>query len=184
MADGDDPRDVGRSMAWRVRSAAAFVVLVLVCAGLLAVTASMTRERIEHNRNRQFLDLVQELVGAAPPEPLTWEGDVARLCDGRSLLRGRVAGYAGTIHWLAATEVASGAARLAGLRITAHQETPGIGDFLDRPGRGWLAGLQGLDAAAIAAVDTVTGATVTSRSLRGALAVRLVDPALVAGCAP
>jgi Na+-translocating ferredoxin:NAD+ oxidoreductase RnfG subunit len=184
LSVADPHGSISGDTAWRVRSVAAFVVLVIVCAALLAATASVTRDRIEHNRNRQFLDLVQTLIGGTPPEQLTWERDVARLCDGRALLRGRSAGYAGAIHWLAAADVTAAAPRLSGLRITAHQETPGIADFLDRPARGWLASLHGLDASAIAAVDTVTGATVTSRTVRGALAERLMDPALLTECAP
>jgi Na+-translocating ferredoxin:NAD+ oxidoreductase RnfG subunit len=182
VADSSDPR--GGDFAWRIRSVAAFVVLVIACAALLAATAAVTRDRIEHNRNRQFLDLVQTLLGDTPPEQLTWERDVARLCDGRALLRGRAPGYAGAIHWLAAADATGPAPRLSGLRITSHQETPGIADFLDRPERGWLAELQGRDADAIATVDTVTGATITSRALRSALAARLMDPALRTECAP
>jgi Na+-translocating ferredoxin:NAD+ oxidoreductase RnfG subunit len=162
----------------------AFTVLVVLCAALLAATAALTGERIEQNRNRQFLDLVQTLIGAAPPDTVTWENDVAHLCNGRALLRGRAPGYAGAVHWLAAADVADSAAMLTGVRITAHQETPGIADFLDHPERGWLATLRGRDATAVAATDAVSGATITSRALRDAIAARLDDPALMAGCSP
>jgi len=173
-----DERANDRPTGWRVRAVAAFVVLVVACAALLAATAALTRERIEQNRNRQFLDLVSALIGGAPPEPIQWRGDVAHLCDGNALLRGVVQGYAGSLRWLAAAAVAGSPPTLTAVRITAHQETPGIADFLDRPERGWLAALRGLDAAAVAAVDTVSGATITSRALRGSLATSLADPRL------
>ncbi|MFU8816077.1 MAG: FMN-binding protein [Pseudomonadales bacterium] len=187
-----DPRSRQPSAAgWRVRSVAAFVVLVMLCAGLLAMTAALTREQIEHNRNRQFLDLVETLTGVPPGDTISWQGDVAPLCDGpggaprRLLLRGRAAGYGGSIYWLAAADMSARNPTLTGVRITAHQETPGIADFLDRPERGWLATLPGRDAAGIAAVDAVSGATITSRALRDTIAQRLGDPALTAvECGP
>lgn len=156
----------------------------MLCAGLLAITASLTREQIEHNRNRQFLDLVETLTGTPPTDAIVWQGDVAPLCDGpgdapeRLLLRGRAPGYGGTIHWLAAADVTAANPRLTGLRITAHQETPGIADFLNLPDRGWLATLPGRDADEVAAVNAVSGATITSRALRDGVAARLGDPAL------
>jgi Na+-translocating ferredoxin:NAD+ oxidoreductase RnfG subunit len=169
---------------WRLRAVASFVLLVVACAALLAATAALTGARIEQNRNRQFLDLVATLIGGAPPDAVTWDGDLAHLCDGNVLLRGAVQGYAGNVRWLAAADLTGGPPSLTGIRITAHQETPGIADFLDRPERGWLGGLAGLDAAGLADVDTVTGATITSRALRRSLAAALANPNLSLGCTP
>jgi Na+-translocating ferredoxin:NAD+ oxidoreductase RnfG subunit len=178
-----------RPPGWHLRAVAAFVVLVIACAALLAATADLTGERIEQNRNRQFLDLVSTLIGGAPPDAIVWDGDLAPLCDGNALLRGAVQGYAGSVRWLAAADAAGPSPILTAVRITIHQETPGIADFLDRPERGWLAALRGLDADTLAAVDTVTGATITSRALRGSLAAALAAPAVKgsrvdAGCEP
>jgi Na+-translocating ferredoxin:NAD+ oxidoreductase RnfG subunit len=173
-----------RPAGWRARSVAAFTFLVASCAALLAATAALTGDRIEHNRNRQFLDLVQALIGDAPPDTITWEGNVAYLCNGRALLRGSAQGYAGAVRWLAAADVTGAAPTLTGVRITAHQETPGIADFLDRPERGWLALMRGREAGAVAAIEAVSGATITSRALRGAIAAGLDDPDLAVGCDP
>jgi electron transport complex protein RnfG len=169
-----------------VEAVAAFVVLVLVCGALLAGTAALTGERIEQNRQRQFLALVAELTGGErPADAIRWQGDVAPLCDGTALLRGRAAGYGGAIHWLAAVNVDATPPVLTGLRITAHQETPGIADFLNRPERGWLASLGGRSATALAATDAVTGATITSRALVRSLAEAVGDPAVAAvACEP
>jgi Na+-translocating ferredoxin:NAD+ oxidoreductase RnfG subunit len=172
-----------------VRAVAVFTILVVACAVLLASTAGLTGERIEQNRNRQFLDLVSTLIGGAPPQTIEWNGDIARLCDGNTLVRGAVQGYAGSVRWLVAADVTGPSPTLRALRITLHQETPGIADFLDLPERGWLAALRGLDAGSLATVDTVTGATVTSRALRASLGAALADLNLAdssqdAECAP
>lgn len=163
------------------RSVAAFLALVLACAALLAATAALTGERIDDNRARRFLDMVSDLAGRPVARAeLDWRGDVAPLCDGEdasALVRGKAAGYGGNIHWLAAVSLEP-VVQTRGLRITAHQETPGIADFLDRPGQGWMARLVNADAEAIAAVDTVSGATITSRALRNSLARALSDPRL------
>ena len=70
------------------------------------------------------------------------------------------------------------------VRITGHQETPGIADFLDRPDAGWLNRLPGRDAAGLRALDTVSGATITSRALKRDLARALERPALATLACP
>jgi Na+-translocating ferredoxin:NAD+ oxidoreductase RnfG subunit len=162
-----------------VRAILAFLGLVLACGVLIAATAALTRERIEENRARRFLATLTELTGSAESAArVRWSGDVAPLCDGRALLRGTARGYGGEIRWLAAAELAGDAPILTGLRITAHQETPGIADFLDRPGQGWLAALEGAAEDELADVDVVSGATITSRALRRALSAALAQPGL------
>lgn len=165
-------------MAEAIRPVLAFMALVVGCATLLAATAALTDERIRENRARRFQQTLTELTGSARlTTRVTWSpADVARLCDGRILLRGTAAGYGGDIHWLAAARTGNAAPRLQGVRITAHQETPGIADFLDAPERGWLAALRGATAPALADVDLVSGATITSRGLRRALAAALERP--------
>jgi electron transport complex protein RnfG len=86
-------------------------------------------------------------------------------------------GYAGAIQLLAAV-YADG--RLAGARVLAHKETPGLGDYIDERRSPWIHGFDGrsLDdpAAALWAVrkdggafDHVSGATVTPRAIVNAL---------------
>ncbi|MEQ8485398.1 MAG: FMN-binding protein [Pseudomonadales bacterium] len=163
-----------------VRALVGFGALVLVCAAVLAVTAAATRDEIDANRHRQFAETLSALVGrAVSPTDLVWVAGRAGLCGGGTLLRGEAAGYAGAIRWLAAADGQPPALRR--VHIIGHQETPGIADFLDRPDDGWLGGLHGLDAAALAAVDTVSGATITSRALRRDLAAALVAPVPAAG---
>jgi Na+-translocating ferredoxin:NAD+ oxidoreductase RnfG subunit len=167
-----------------------FAALVVACAVLLALVAAATRPRIEANRERQFSATLAALTGHdVAAADLEWHGDRAALCGGLVVLRGTAAGYAGTIRWLAAADLTDGAVRLNGLRIVAHQETPGIADFLDQPEAGWLVSLRGLDAAALASADTVSGATISTRALRrelaGALDALVAEPSAPAPeCGP
>jgi electron transport complex protein RnfG len=91
-------------------------------------------------------------------------------------------GYAGPIRLLAAV-YADG--RLAGARVLAHKETPGLGDYIEERRSPWIHGFDGrsLDDPAEAlwavrkdggAFDQVTGATVTPRAIVKALKRALV----------
>lgn len=162
----------------RLGAVASFLALVLGCAALIAATAALTESRIDENRARHFQQALTDLTGSARlAAEVSWQGDTAFLCNGQALLRGAAAGYGGDIHWLALAAPAD-RPELTRASITAHQETPGIADFLDTPDRGWLASLYGRDAAAISATDGVSGATVTSRAVKRSLAAALERPAL------
>lgn len=162
-----------------LRPILAFMVLVVCCGVLIAATASLTRDRIEENRARRFLQTLTELTGSArAAADVAWTGDVAHLCTGRALLRGAANGYGGDVRWLAAANVSAETPAVDAVRITAHQETPGIADFLDHPTRGWLGSLSGHTAAELRGLDGVSGATITSRALTRSLADGLARPEL------
>lgn len=169
-----------------IRAVGGFLILVLVCAALIAATHALTREPIEENRLRQFQRTLVELAGSVEAAGrVRWTEDTAPLCNGRTLLRGSASGYGGPIRWLAAAAPGSGEPELIHVRISAHQETPGIADFLDEPESGWLADLSGRSAATLAAADTVSGATITSRALLRSLAAALGKPSVDdPACAP
>jgi electron transport complex protein RnfG len=78
-------------------------------------------------------------------------------------MQARASGYAGPIELLFTLRLQT--ARVERLRVVRHQETPGIADFLDRPGAGWIESLENLSADGLADHDTVSGATVTSRAI-------------------
>ncbi|MDZ7670724.1 MAG: FMN-binding protein [Gammaproteobacteria bacterium] len=160
-------------------SVLAFLALVTGCGILIAATAALTGERIDANRAQRFQQTVTAMAGpGARVTDLQWSNDVAHLCNGRALLRGIASGYGGDMHWLAAADIEAAPPALTGVRITRHQETPGIADFVNQPERGWLASLSGRSAGEMAQVDTVSGATITSRALRRALDSALQRPAL------
>ena len=99
-------------------------------------------------------------------------------------------GYAGKIRLLLATDVDG---KILGVRVTAHKETPGLGDYIDikkdpNKKHPWIAQFDALDPAAINAnewkvkkdggrFDAMTGATVSPRAVVKAVrkAVLFVD---------
>lgn len=142
-----------------------------LCAVLLAGTHTCTRDAIRANRDAHAWRVAFELSGGTfPTADLHWEGDRLDLPNGDALRRASVNGYAGTIEMLAAFKPGDdGMQALAGVRVTKHQETPGLGDFIDTARSPWI--LQFSDRPP-QQVDAVTGATITSEAVkRGALAL-------------
>lgn len=163
----------------------------LGCAAALVVVRHGTEQRIDLNETRalraELLALTDEPT--ALPRHLP-DLDVAkglwRLCDGTLLVRSEASGYGGPLSLL--YTVLEDPPRLGRLRLTSHQETPGITDFL-RDSQGWVATLSGRTANGLQAVATVSGATITSRALRDHLAGMLATGQLetadtVEGCDP
>lgn len=163
-----------------LRPILAFMALVVCCGTLIATTAALTRPRIEENRAARFRQTLTELTGSARlAATVRWsDDDIAPLCDGRALLRGVAPGYGGDIRWLASADVSGREPVLGSVRVPAHQETPGIADFLDRPTQGWVASLRGDAAEELRGVNGVTGATITSHALARSLASGLARPGL------
>jgi len=100
-------------------------------------------------------------------------------------------GYSGKIHMLVAVRVDAGhVGELAGVRVTEHKETPGLGDYIDpkkdkNKAQPWIDQFDGLSFAKLpekawkvkkdgGQFDSVAGATVTPRAV-----VKAVKKALV-----
>jgi len=90
------------------------------------------------------------------------------LPNGARLLRSSVRGYAGEIEFIVALRPSSsGADALAGVRVTDHRETPGLGDFIDTARSPWL---YRFSSQLPEDTDAVTGATITSDALKRGVA--------------
>ncbi len=149
-----------------------------LCALLLAGTHTVTEGAIRANRQAHAWRVAFELTGSAfPTAGLRWDSDRLHLPNGYSLRRLEVDGYAGAIELLAAFKPRGhGAEALVGVRVTKHQETPGLGDFVDTARSPWIRQFSNRPPEQ---VDTVTGATITSQAVkRGVMA--LLQPALAA----
>ena len=160
-----------------------------LCAVLLAGTHAYTVDAIQVNREAQAWRVAFELTGGPfPTGNLQWHGNRLELPNGFVLRRATVDGYAGAIEMLAAfrppdatgppahichqlpaadadvlaTKVGDGCG-LAGVRVTRHRETPGLGDFIDTAKSPWI--LQFADRSP-EQVDAVTGATITSEAVK------------------
>jgi electron transport complex protein RnfG len=91
-------------------------------------------------------------------------------------------GYSGKI-WLILAVRANG--ELAGVRVVAHKETPGLGDYIDLPKSPWVKGFDGKSRAVYkdddwkvkkdgGQFDYMAGATITPRAV-----VKAVNKALI-----
>ena len=133
----------------------------LVCALLLAGVQTLTEGAIDRNRAAQAWRTAFELTGERfDTSGLEWRDGRLRLPDGGWLQRSATPGYAGDIHLLTAFDEAG---RLLGARVTRHQETPGLGDFIDLDKSPWM--LRFSQSSPLA-VDAMTGATITSEAVK------------------
>ena len=169
----DQPRPSGTA---RARALGLFLVIAVGCAALLAVTVYFTRERIERNHAAREAATILRLTRLdSPPATGTWQGDTWAACDGTLLMRGVAQGYAGPIRWMLSAHMTPDGPRIGRVMVTSHQETPGIADFLNDPEHEWLRAFAGRGADA-AELDTITGATITTRALAQDIGTRLAQP--------
>ncbi len=138
-----------------LRAGAQLALAGLIAALLLAGTWTLTRDRIvaaEHRSRMQALEIVlppdrydNDLVAdTVQVHAAAWLGRDSTTVH-RARLRGEASalvleatagdGYAGPIHLLIA--VASDG-RVLGVRVTAHQETPGLGDDIEPERSDWI----------------------------------------------
>ncbi len=194
-----------------LRTAAILFVFVIIFTGLLSSAYLWTKPAIEASENEEKMKLVDEvlprsdydnaLLGDTLSLPPTAE---LGLSDPSTLYRARkngqpvavvveaVApdGYAGKIRLIIAVR-ADG--QVAGVRVTRHKETPGLGDYIEvrkdkNKARPWITQFTGMSLALVSDIDWKlrkdggrldyhAGATVTPRAIAKAVhkAVRWID---------
>ena len=146
-----------------LRTVSSITTVALVCAALLAFVYVQTAPHIETNRTEAAWQVAFELAGGAfDVTDQTLPVTALEVRDKR-LVGITAAGYGGDIDMLVAfTET-----RIHGVRVIRHQETPGLGDFIDGE---WMFQFEHQPPDT---VDTVTGATITSRAVIRALSAHL-----------
>jgi electron transport complex protein RnfG len=191
-------------MTARVRNAATLALIALLGGALLIVLQQLAAPRIEQQRQaaaeRALLDLLP--AGSYDNRPLSQPialpaGGLLSNASAESayqaslggqlkavLLPVTAHGYEGPIELLVAISVDG---RLLGSKVLQQQETPGLGDLIERQRSPWL---QGFDGKALSdddaswtlradngQFDQIAGATVTSRAVKDALqrALRFFD---------
>ena len=154
---------------------ASLTAIGALCALLLAGTHQFTADDIEANRDAHTWRVAFELVGSEfPTENLRWDGDRLELPGGVRLRRSSVTGYAGEIEFLAAFRPEpDGTHGLAGVRVTRHRETPGLGDFIEAGRSPWI---HRFADSLPEEVDAVTGATITSEAVKRGASALLLSP--------
>ena len=149
-----------------MRSQLTTIIALLVIGGLcglaLTQTYQSTRQPVTENRIRQAQALLSELLQRQAPTDLKWQQGVANACGDWQFVRGTSPGYAGPIDYLALLQD-----QQISLRVTRHQETPGIADFIDHRKDRYLAERDNTAIAGWAQLDNITGATITHEALRG-----------------
>jgi electron transport complex protein RnfG len=177
-----------------LKSAAALGLVAVVGTTLLAGVHRLTADRIADQERRMVLEQLGQIV---PPDrydnamhedyvtfrdeqhfPQGQEVTAYRAREGGQpvaiILRfDAVDGYNGPIRLLAGIEESG---RLAGVRVTSHRETPGLGDAIDAAKSDWVLGFTGRSLANPAPpgwaverdggeFDQFTGATITPRAV-------------------
>lgn len=183
-----------------LRGALGLGLFALVTAGVVAGTRALTFDRIADNRLASQYRVLEELL----PDSLQGESVQALLDDplgrpaneplghtepfpawragqgnGTTVILPVVTGdgYSGDIELLVGIDAHL---RVTGVRVTRHQETPGLGDKIERRKSAWITDFEGRslenpapDGWAVrkegGQFDAFTGATVTPRAVVGAV---------------
>tara|TARA_B100000575_G_C22939105_1_gene543683 strand:+ start:64 stop:582 length:519 start_codon:yes stop_codon:yes gene_type:complete len=142
-------------------NAIAVMVIGGLCVLALTETYRFTRAPIEDNRIRQAQALLSELLGREAPTDLRWVEGVTNACGDWHFVRGAKLGYSGPIEFLALLDHGH-----ISMRVTRHQETRGIADFIDHNKDDYLPNLDNSPIDAWAEIDNISGATITHKALR------------------
>jgi electron transport complex protein RnfG len=186
-----------RATGSAARSALLLAAFALAFTTLMAIIFEVTRDPIRQSADTRRLALIAQILPRADYDnalledavqlpPLSALGSNTPITLHRARRGGQPValvfeaqaadGYSGAIRLLIAVR-ASG--ELAGVRVIAHRETPGLGDYIDpakdRATPKWIAQFPGHDTTARAAVWTVrkdggdfgymTGATISARAV-------------------
>ena len=136
------------------------VILGVITSLLLSLTNVYTRNRIEENRLYWQSETTRELLkdrGLSPPKNQDGNNPT---CMPWQINKLEVTGYSGEIKGTALIENIDNQ-RVLSLRVTAHTETPGIGDFIEHRKTKWISALDGSSFEEWSNLDSVTGATIT-----------------------
>lgn len=159
-------------------------VLAALCGVLISTVNAVTKSTIEANQQGYVLKLLEEVTGDAA-DTLVKLNDELYYTSARGIPSGYVFqhvthdGYNGTIRFWVAVDSHQ---VIRGVRVIAHQETPGIGDRIDIHVSGWIKQFNEKNLIDSSwsltrdggSFDHFTGATITSRAM-----VRSVGSALV-----
>jgi RnfABCDGE-type electron transport complex G subunit len=156
-------------------------LLALTCAFLLAFTYQITQGTIKSNQRHYEERVLREMVNGA---------EVEKSISGYNVFRNETQigtiepfmtrrGYNGEIGLLIALTLKSLTQdrKIISVRVTHHEETPGIGDKIEPDVSSWIhqfAGKSALDTdwtlSPKGDVDAISGATITSRAVTNAIA--------------
>lgn len=186
-----------------LQTAANLVFFAVLGTAVLASTFFMTHDAIVKSEEGEKLKLITQILPstlfdndiiqdtlAIPADPLLGTEGVTTAY--RARLKGEPAavvlesiapdGYSGRIWLILAVKVNG---ELAGVRVVAHKETPGLGDYIELPKSPWITGFDGKSRGVYkdadwkvkkdgGQFDYMAGATITPRAV-----VKAVNKALI-----
>ncbi|MGO2133365.1 MAG: RnfABCDGE type electron transport complex subunit G [Halomonas sp.] len=172
------------------RAGTGLAMFALITLSSVAITRALTAERIATNQEASAYRIVAEVAPAGhdghlldhtitlpaspplgQPKPFTaWQAVTDGNVIGLVVPVATTQGYSGRIEMLVGI-TAQGI--LSGVRISDHRETPGLGDAIEARKSDWIEQFSGLSSESVHldddGIDTLTGATITSRAVTEAV---------------
>ncbi len=177
------------------RPALMLAAIALLAAALLAGLDRLTRDRIEAQRRAHSLQTVSAMLEpgghdndlladtttlplAGQPQPATvYRARLGGVAQAAVIELNTSTGYSGSIGLLVAVDMAG---TVLGVRVTEHRETPGLGDLIEAERSDWIRQFDGRSLNDPAPerwtpdrrggeFDTLTGATISSAAVTGAV---------------
>ena len=156
-------------------------VLALTCAFLLAFTHQITQQTIQSNQRHYEERILREMVNGAELEKSISGYNVFRKGTQIGTIEPFMTsrGYNGEIDLLIALTLKSSTQdrKIISVRVIHHEETPGIGDKIEPDVSSWIHQFAGKSArdtdwtlSPEGDIDAISGATITSRAVTGAIA--------------
>jgi electron transport complex protein RnfG len=161
-------------------------LLALTCAFLLAFTHQITQGTIQSNQRHYEERVLREMVNGAELEKSISGYNVFRKGTQIGTIEPFMTsrGYNGEINLLIALTLNSLTQdkEVISVRVTHHEETPGIGDKIEPDVSSWIHQFAGKSArdtdwtlSPKGDIDAISGATITSRAVTGAIAQALSE---------
>ena len=160
------------------KTLAALAIIGAACGTLLFVLNDITRIDIEKNRTKKAREIMIELLQHPLPDDIIWVDEISGNCQLGYFVMHAENGYSGPINFFALLQLNLSAQATHGedsrkserlsLRVTRHQETPGIGDFIDHKRNSYLPELDQQSIEQWQKLDNITGATITHRAIKKA----------------
>ena len=156
----------------------ALTLIGAACGLLLFAMNGITRGDIEKNRTQKARAIMAKLLKQPLPDKIFWVDDISGSCQLGYFIKHAENGYSGPINFFAlyhpnlpndeAPRGKTTRQEQLSLRVTRHQETPGIGDFIDHKRNSYLPDLDQQSIAQWQNLDNITGATITQRAIKKA----------------
>jgi Na+-translocating ferredoxin:NAD+ oxidoreductase RnfG subunit len=150
----------------------ALALIGAACGALLFVINAVTAIDIEKNRTQKARAIMSDLLKRPLAEKISWLDDISGDCEMGYFIKHTENGYSGPIRFLAlytpANSTLERPKEQLSLRVTYHQETPGIGDFIDHKRAPYLVNLDRLEPEQWGTLDNISGATITHRAIKKA----------------